>query len=550
MNSLVLAIGALLLFFVGYRFYGRVQERLWAVDPVRKTPAVELNDGVDYVPAKHWTILFGHHFASIAGAGPIIGPVIAAMVWGWFPAVIWLLVGSIFLGGVHDFAAFMVSLRHKGRSVADVAQTVMGFRAKMIFASFVWLALVLVNAVFAAVAARTLSTTPEVVIPTFGVVGVAVLVGFIMYRWGIHQLLASIIGIVLLFGLVVLGYVVPISLGPNGAVIWTIVLLVYAYFASIIPVNILLQPRDYLASVVLFLGLLFGYAGIVVTHPQMHTPAFISFHGTQGALWPMMCVIIACGAISGFHSLVAGGTTSKQLASERDAKKVVYGGMIMEGVLSVLALIAVAGGLYWSEGEGVPCLVYPKLMEGDNWIVTFGTGYGQLVKPFLGVLGMFMGIMMLKTFVMTTLDTSTRIARYITEELFGEGLKIKPLRNKYISTSIIIIGALWLALGNWQSIWPIFGASNQLIAALVLIIVSTYLLSRNKQAAYTFYPAVFMLVTTMTALVYKFIDFVQGGKILLAVVGFVLFVLALFICFDAAQTYSRLKNRQTGENPA
>lgn len=544
MNSLVLATGALILFFLGYRFYGRRMERLWGVDPSRKTPAVEEYDGIDYVPAKHWTVLFGHHFASIAGAGPIIGPVIAAMVWGWFPAVIWLIVGSIFLGGVHDFAAFMISIRHRGRSVANVAQMVMGFRAKMIFASFVWLALVLVNAVFAAVAARTLSTTPEVVIPTFGLVGVAVLVGLIMYRWGINQILASIIGIVLLFGLILLGYVVPISLGQNAARIWTVVLLVYAYFASIIPVNILLQPRDYLASVVLFLGLLFGYAGVVITHPPMHAPAFISFHGAQGALWPMMCVIIACGAISGFHSLVASGTTSKQLSNERDAKKVGYGAMILEGVLSVLALIAVAGGLYWSEGEGVPGLVYPKLMEGGNWIVTFGMGYGQLVKPFLGVLGMFVGIMMLKTFVMTTLDTSTRIARYITEELFGEGLKIKLLRNKYIATAIIIIAALWLALGSWQSIWPIFGASNQLIAALVLIVVSTYLLSRKKQAAYTFYPALFMLATTMAALILKFLDFVRGGKALLAVVGFILFALALFMCFEAVRTYGRLKNRQ------
>ena len=549
MNSLILTATAFVLFFLGYRFYGRMIEKLWGVDPSRKTPAVEHYDGVDYVPAKHWTVLFGHHFASIAGAGPIIGPVIAAMVWGWFPAVIWLIVGSIFLGGVHDFSAFMVSIRHKGRSVADVAQTVMGFRAKIIFALFVWLALVLVIAVFAAVAARTLSTTPEVVIPTFGVVVVAILVGLLMYRWKVNQVLATLIGIALLFGLILLGYYVPISLGPKAATIWTVILLLYAFVASIMPVNILLQPRDYLVSVVLLFGLIFGYAGVVITHPQMHAPAFISFHGAQGHLWPMMCVIIACGAISGFHSLVASGTTSKQLANERDAKKVGYGAMLMEGVLSVLALIAVAGGLYWSENEGVPGLIYPQLMEGGNWIVTFGTGYGQLVKPFLGTLGMFFGIMMLKTFVMTTLDTATRIARYIGEELFGESLRIKPLRNKYVSTSVIFAIALLLALGSWQAIWPIFGASNQLIAALVLIVISTYLLSRRKQASYTLYPAIFMLITTMAALIYKFLDFIRGGKVLLAVVGFVLFALALFMCFEAARTYGRLKKRQTGESP-
>ena len=550
MNSVMLASIALMFFLLGYRFYGRIIEKLWGIDPSRKTPAVEHYDGVDYVPAKHWTVLFGHHFASIAGAGPIIGPVIAAIVWGWFPAVIWLIVGSILLGGVHDFSAFMVSLRHQGRSVAEVAQSVMGFRAKMTFAMFVWLALVLVIAVFAAVAAQTLSTTPEVVIPTLGVVGVAILVGLFMYRWRMNQILATLIGLALLFGLILLGYFVPISLGPNAAKIWIVILLLYAFAASIMPVNILLQPRDYLVSVVLFFGLIFGYAGIVITHPQMHAPAFISFHGAQGHLWPMMCVIIACGAISGFHSLVAGGTTSKQLANERDAKKIGYGAMLMEGVLSVLALIAVAGGLYWSKDEGVPGLIYPQLMEGGNWIVTFGTGYGQLVKPFLGVFGMFFGIMMLKTFVMTTLDTSTRIARYITEELFGESLKMKPLRNKYIATSVIFVIALLLALGNWQAIWPIFGASNQLIAALVLIVISTYMVRRKKKAAYTFYPAVFMLVTTMAALIYKFLDFIRAGKVVLAVVGLVLFALALFMCFEAVRTYGRLRKRGIGENPA
>ena len=516
-------------------------ERLWGVEPSRKTPAIEHYDGVDYVPAKHWTVLFGHHFASIAGAGPIIGPVIAAMVWGWFPALVWLIIGSLLLGGVHDLSALMVSLRHKGKSVADVAQSVMGFRAKMIFAMFVWLALILVIAVFAAVAARTLSTTPEVVIPTFGVIGVAVLVGLIMYRWGVNQILATAIGIGLLFGLILLGYCVPIRLGESAATLWTVILLMYAFAASIMPVNILLQPRDYLVSVVLFFGLLVGYAGVLITHPQMHAPAFISFHGAQGWLWPMMCVIIACGAISGFHSLVAGGTTSKQLANEKDAKRVGYGAMLLEGVLSVLALIAVAGGLYWSEREGTPGFIYPELMEGGNWIVTFGTGYGQLVKPLLGVLGMFVGIMMLKTFVMTTLDTATRIARYIAEDLFGEGLRLKPMRNKYVSTSVIFVIALWLSLGSWESIWPIFGASNQLIAALVLIVVSIYLLSLRKQAAYTFYPAIFMLVTTMVALIYTFLNFVRERKVLLAGVGCVLFLLAFFMCFEAARTWARMR---------
>jgi carbon starvation protein len=420
----------------------------------------------------------------------------------------------------------------------------------MILAMFVWLALVLIVAVFAAVAAKTLSSKAEVVIPNFGLILIAVLVGYLMYRRGVNQILATVVGMLLLVGFIFLGYHVPISLGDHGETIWTVLLLVYAFIASVLPVDLLLQPRDYLSAFVLIFGLLIGYAGVVVTHPPMNAPAFISFQGAQGYLWPMMCVIIACGAISGFHSLVASGTTSKQLTNERDAKKIGYGAMIMEGVLSILALIAVAGGLYWSSQKGAPGLIYPELMKGGNWIVTFGTGYGQLVQPFLGSVGLLFGIMMLETFVMTTLDTATRIARYIAEELFGEGLKIKPLRNKYISTGICIAFALWLALGSWQAIWPVFGASNQLIAALVLIVVSMYLLGRRKQAAYTFYPALFMLVTTMAALVSESLHFMRDGKAMLAIVGMVLFVLALFMCFEALRAYIGLKRQQAGPNPA
>jgi carbon starvation protein len=540
MNALLIAGIGLVAFFLGYRFYGRVIERLWQVDAAKKTPAVEYSDGVDYVAVKHWTILFGHHFASIAGAGPIIGPVIAACLWGWVPALVWIVIGTIFIGAVHDFSALMSSIRHKGRSIADVAAAVMSYRAKIILAAFLWLALILVIAVFAAVAGKTLATTPQVVIPTFGLILVAILIGLMLYKWQINQIVASIVGILLLFGLIVLGYFVPVSLGENAVTKWIIILLIYAFFASIIPVNILLQPRDYLAAAVLFLGLLFGYIGLLITHPNIHTPAFIKWETAKGTLFPMMFVIIACGAVSGFHSLVASGTTSKQLANEKDARKIGYLGMILEGILSVLALLCVTAGLYWL-GAAEKRLIYPQLIQEKGWVVAFGTGYGQLVKPIFGALGMLVGITMLKTFVMTTLDSATRITRYITEELFGEGLKIKILKNRYASTTVIILLALCLALGNWQAIWPIFGASNQLVAALALIVATIYLFAIKRPTKFTLYPAIFMLIVTIWALIWQITNFLPQKQYLLGTIGIILLCLAVFMVIESIMVIKKQK---------
>jgi carbon starvation protein len=530
MNSLTVGIISLLALSAGYRFYGRIAQRLWGIDPQRRTPAIARSDGVDYVPARHWTILFGHHFASIAGAGPILGPVIAAMVWGWLPALIWIVLGSIFLGGIHDFSALMISLRHKGRSIADVAERVLSFKSKMVFAAFIFLSLILVMAVFAAVTAKTLINEPRLVIPTFGLILVAILAGLMMYKYKCSQLIATILGIVLLAGLLILGNYIPISLNVGNPLrLWILILFIYAFIASVIPVNILLQPRDYLSTFILFFGLFFGYVGLVITHPQIHTPAFIGWTGNQGHLWPILCVIIACGAISGFHSLIASGTTSKQLANERDARIIGYGGMILEAILAVLALLCVSAGLYWTGKAGQAGLVYPQLMESGDWIGTFSVGYGQITRPILGTMGTLLAAMMLNAFVMTTLDSATRINRYITEELFAEGLNLKIFRNRYFSTAIIIILAFWLALGNWQAIWPIFGTSNQLVAALVLMVVSAYLISTKRPAKFTLFPAIFMLATTLVALIWQVIRCFRQQNILLFIITASLFVLAGFM---------------------
>ncbi len=546
MNSLIIVFISGILFYTGFRFYARRLERIWQVDPKRATPAFTKSDGVDYIPAKHWTILFGHHFASIAGAGPILGPVIAAMIWGWLPALIWIVVGCILLGGVHDFAALMISLRNEGKSIADVTHKVLNFRSKLIFATFIFLSLLLVMSVFAVVTAKTLIGEPKLVIPTFGLILVAILVGLMMYKCRCNQIIATVIGIILLLGLLILGHRNPIVLNvTNPLAGWVLILFTYAFIASVLPVNVILQPRDYLSTFILFFGLFFGYLGLFITHPKLHAPAFIAWKGNQGYLWPMLCVIIACGAISGFHSLIAGGTTSKQLANERDARKIGYGGMVLEGILAVLALLCVTAGLYWRNKPGELNLVYPQLMKTGDWIGTFSAGFGQLTKPILGAFGTSIAAIMLNAFVLTTLDSATRINRYITEELFGEALNLKIFSNRYFSTLIIVGLALWLALGNWRAIWPVFGASNQLVAALVLTVVWAYMISLKKPAKHVFYPAVFMLTTTFAALLWQGINFFRQHNVFLFSVTTLLFILALFMIREVLVWRKSLSSKNT-----
>jgi carbon starvation protein len=540
MNSLLIAAIAFFLLLLGYIFYSRKVERWVGLDENEVPPSVTMNDGVDYVPAKHWTILFGHHFASIAGAAPILGPVIACLYWGWLPALIWIVVGGILFGAVHDFIALFLSLKHKGKSITTVTESVMGKTSKILFSIFAFLSLILVVAVFAAVAGQTLSSTPEVVLPTFGLILVALIVGILMYRLQLSVLLCSVIGLILLMSLIVAGYYFPIKLPfENSSSWWTVILLVYGMIASVTPVTLLLQPRDHLAGAVLFLGMFFGLLGILIEHPDIKAPSVISFNTTQGWMWPMLFVTIACGAISGFHSLVASGTTSKQVPRMKDARVIGYGGMIMESALAVLAVIAVTAGLYWKKApEGFEGLVYQELFDEGGWIKTFGAGYGEITKIFFGGLGTMIGITMLKTFIMTTLDTATRITRYMCNELLGETFNIPYMKNKYAATLLVGVLVGVLALGNWQAIWPVFGAANQLIASLVLIVVSVYLMSRKRSYLFTAVPAIIMLITTIAALVYNTYGFVtaETPNILLAAIDVVLIILAVFLAYTALTT--------------
>jgi len=537
MSSLAIAAVSCAALYLGYRFYGDVLSRLWEVRADRPTPATELYDGVDYVPAKHWVVLFGHHFASIAGAGPIIGPTLACAVWGWAPALLWLVLGSIFMGAVHDFSSLMASLRARGKSIAEITEEHLGHRVRVIFGGFLWLALVLVVAVFAQLAAQTFVTEPRMVIPTFGLIAVALLVGCMMYRWNVSAWLATAMGLAMLAGLIYLGYRRPVSLpwGEHSQLVWMVLLLVYCYFASILPVNLLLQPRDYLATFLLIFGVGAGFLGLVLTRPAMQSPPVIAFSGSAGPLWPMLFVIIACGALSGFHSLVASGTSSKQLPSEAHAKKVGYGAMIVESAVGVMALMAVAAGLRWGDGASA----YGTLLREKGPLVTFATGYATMTAPIFGAVGALIALTVLNAFVLTTLDTATRITRYIGEELFAGGLAIKPLRNRYLSTLLVVALAFYLALGPFQTVWPVFGSANQLIGALSLLVVTVVLWRRGARFIYALVPFVFMLATTVAALVYQGRQFLGERKLLLAGICGALLVLAMMMVVDSLRAVTR-----------
>lgn len=541
MNTLIIASILLVWLFLGYQIYGNfIEKKVIGADDSRKTPAAELEDGIDYSPAKK-ALLFGHHFSSISGAGPILGPLLGVLYFGWLGALLWIAVGSIFLGAVHDYTSLMTSVQNKGTSLADISAQTLGKRTKVIFSVFLWFALVLVIAVFAVVASQTLVSQPEIVIPTFGLIGIAMIFGWLIYQKGINVIVATIVALVFLLFLIYLGKLYPVELtfpllGMSSQNFWFFILIIYSLIASSLPVWFLLQPRDYISTWILFLGLGAGYLGLVVAHPSINAPAFVSFNSKGGPLWPMLFVIIACGAISGFHSIVAGGTTSKQLPNEKSGKLIGFGGMITEAVLAGLVIFIAAGALIWDPTASKNQFGFQYLMSTlQDPIKAFATGYGRIVSslPALTlVIGTFFGMVMLNAFVLTSLDTGTRLGRFISSELLGK--KIPVLRNRWVASAFILIFAAILGgTESYKAIWPVFGASNQLVAALALVIVSSYLVGIKKPKKFTVYPAIFMLITTIGALVYKGYTFFQQSSYLLGIISVLLIILALIISYDA-----------------
>lgn len=509
--SIVLFIFVLILFWLGYTFYGNYLSRIIGIQPERRTPAFTKYDRTDYVPAKNWSILFGHHFASIAGAGPIVGPVIAYLYWGWAGVLIWIVLGSIFFGGVHDFLSLIVSVREDGKTLGGITEKYISRRASKVFLAFLWCTLIIVISVFADVCAKTFINQPRVVIPSLGLIPIAVCVGILIYSFKSNTIFATVVGLACLGLLLVFGNAAPITLKTTHAYfIWICVLFGYTFFASILPVNILLQPRDYLSSFLLFFGLSVSVVGLV-TKPLPVTNAhfFTFFSSARGPLFPMMFITVACGAISGFHSLVSSGTSSKQLASELHAKRIGYGAMVTEGILAVIALFFVAFGL-------------KEIPQGKSPVEIFSLGFAQGVY-FLGKYSQAIAIVILNTFILTTLDTATRIARFLTQELTG-------VNNRWITTAVVVSAGAYLGFtGKWETLWPMFGASNQLVAALVLIVLSSWLLSRKRNYKITLIPAVCMLFVTLAALIFNAKIFYQKSNYLLFSISISLILMSGFI---------------------
>jgi len=547
----ILLFACLFFYFIGYRFYaGRLDSELIHPDAKRVTPALEQNDGVDYVPSKP-LVLFGHNFASIAGAGPVIGPIIAMHHFGWAITLVWILLGNVFIGAVHDYLTLMVSVRNRGSSIADIAESTMGYRAKAVFAIFLVLAMLLVIAVFGVVAAKTLIAQPEMVFPTFAIIPVSVILGWCIYKKNFNLKMVSWIAVLTVILNIYIGFQIPLSLPEDGVmgfsplIFWFVILMIYAGIASILPVQILLQPRDYLSTYILFGTMALAILGLLWVGPELNTPAWRgAMSEEQGPVWPMLFVLVACGAVSGFHSLVVGGTTSKQLANEMQGKIISYGGMLTEGVVAVVTVLLVGGGLYWvaPQGSGIDMtqLGFRETLQSGTWILAFGNGFGNIVHqmlPFLSfTFASMIAVLALNTFVLTTLDTAVRITRFLVQESLGD--RVFVFKNKYVVTVTVVFAAYLIgATDGWQKIWPIFGATNQLIAAVALFVVATWLMAVKKPTQYVLYPAIFMVITTIGALgwqAYRFFTAPQPN-LFLGSTAVVLIGLAVFVGNEGRQ---------------
>lgn len=533
MNSAAVAVFGIVWLVLAYRLYGRfIERRLIRANDATPTPAHSLRDGVDYYPAGK-VVLFGHHFASIAGAGPIIGPVIAAAAFGYGVSLIWILFGVVFIGAVHDYTTLMLSVRHKGRSIPELTRKFVGPQARLLFQIFVLITLIFVIAVFAIAAAKSFMAKPEIVIPAFGLIPLAMLFGWFVNRLGAPVWLGTLAALGGLTVLFFAGVQAPVTLPFEDGVarqIWIAILLAYGLSAAVLPVWLLLQPRDYIAYWILAVGMLAGFAGLFVTHPDVNAPFLTSMVSeTQGPIWPMLFILVACGAVSGFHSLVTSGTTAKQLTKESHGKVVAFGGMITEAGLALLALLAVTAGLSFS-GTGEGTLTSFLAEGGGGPISAFAAGFGAFTEPFFGPLGPLFGMTMLNAFVLTTLDTSVRLARFITVELVSPVWR--PMGNRYVATVLVVLGAYALAAsGSEGTLWPMFGAANQLVAALAMIVVTAWLMESKRPVVYTLVPAVFMLVTTCGALVWKAYVYLTAPEPnhTLAIAALILLVLAVVV---------------------
>jgi carbon starvation protein len=526
--ALLLLISAIVL-FAAYRFYGNFVYRKFGLDDTKKAPSHLLRDGIDYEPSKPIVVL-GHHFASIAGAGPIVGPIIA-VTFGWIPAVIWILVGGIFFGAVHDLGSMAASLRTDGKSIGVIIRNQIGPKGKQLFVIFSFSTLILVIGVFADIIAKTFISNPGVASASILFILLAVAFGFINRLVGsgkIAFIIITVIGVILMYYFVYLGTQLPFVMGYN---FWILALLAYAFLASVTPVSMLLQPRDYLNSYLLYGMMIAAVAGVFMANPQIEMTSEIHASSESlGYVFPVLFVTIACGAISGFHSLVASGTTSKQLDKVSDAKVVGFGGMLIESFLAIIAVGAVA---VLSREE------YTGRLTTEGPVALFSNGIGGMIST-LGISETFaVGFVALtvSAFALTTLDTCTRLARFTLQEYFEDMPQPTAqvlAKNRYLSTIVVVIlSILLLASGEFGTLWPIFGSANQLLAALALLTIAVWLIKKKISATFVMIPMFFMFTVTLASLgLFAWKNFQEKGYVL-AVIAALLFVLAISLIFLA-----------------
>ncbi|MEG3767731.1 carbon starvation protein A [Alteromonas sp. 14N.309.X.WAT.G.H12] len=554
MQSIMIVVLGIIGMLLGWFVYSKfIATRIFQLDDKFVTPAHELRDGIDFVPTNK-IVLWGHHFTSVAGAAPIVGPAIA-VYWGWVPAVLWVVFGTIFFAGIHDMGALWASNRHKGKSMGALSEGVIGKRSRSLFMVVIFLVLLMVNAVFGVVIAKSFVSQPNAVFPAWMAIVVALVIGQLLKR-NFSLVPMCIAGIIVLYASVYAGGFIPLSLpetmfGLSANANWIIILFIYAAIASLLPVWMLLQPRDFINGMQLLVGLLLLYGAVFISMPDITAPAF----NTQTAvdtpsLIPLLFVTIACGAVSGFHGIVASGTSSKQLDKETDARFVGYLGAVGEGCLALITIVAVSGVAFaaspeeWHE-------VYSHL--GDGSVSAFITGGANLIQQGWGLPVDFSSTIlavMVVLFAGTTMDSGVRLQRYIIQE-WGEIYNLEILKNGFVATMVAVGTCLLLAFGAGGSsgsggmiIWPLFGSTNQILASLTLLVISVMLIKMNRPAIYTLLPMTFVLVMSFLAGIIKLQEYWADGNYLLVFLDAVVLVVSVLVMLEAWSVISRFKREK------
>jgi len=548
MSAIVLAVSGIVAVALGYRFYSKfIAKKIYQLDPDFETPAHTMRDDVDFIPTNR-VVLWGHHFTAVAGAAPIIGPAIA-VIWGWLPAFLWVIFGTIFFAGVHDFGAIWASVRNKGTSVGALTGSVVSARARTLFMIVIFLLLLMVNAVFAVAISNALVASPSAVIPVWSAIAVAVVIGVLIYRVGVPILWPTIVGTIILYAVIYLGELVPVALpqtllglapGPQ----WILILFAYALVASLLPVWLLLQPRDYINGIQLFIGLGLLFGAVFIANPTIVAPAFnTNVPAGTPPIFPLLFVTIACGAISGFHGLVSSGTTSKQLNKETDARFVGYLGSSGEGLLALVVIIAVSAGFSsLSEWEATYSAFgttgIATFVAGGSTIIASGTGLSQ---EFAATLLAVMAVL----FAGTTMDAGVRLQRYIVQE-WGVIYNVPALQNGYVATLLAVTACVALAFGaggadgqGGMLIWPLFGTTNQLLAGLTLLVISVMLVKLGRRYVFTLVPMVFVTIMSFLAALYQLWDLIASGQYILAGLDLVIVIASIFVLLESAAAFTR-----------